>query len=119
MSIEKIIKKTMTTLSAVALISATFYAPRLNTQTYTGKINMVGASIETVEQNPSLKKYQVFTTQKNGEVKVMDNKDTYMGLKFNSKEINNELEREKTYEFTTYQIPFTRNRNILRAKEIK
>ncbi|MGE7305799.1 hypothetical protein ACQKJG_18420 [Priestia megaterium] len=75
-----------------------------------------------VKNSKEHSKYLIFTEDKDGHTKVLQNTDSTLKWKFNSSDIYAELDKGKTYKFNVYgfRIPFlSKYENIDTYEEVK
>ncbi len=108
-------------VGAVALIGGLFGGPHLDRDSYTvtvtDKERVVKKNGET-----SSSKYLVFTELQDGQTRVFENTDSFLEMKFNSSDIQGQLQEGGTYEIETYgwRIPmFSMYENIVGVNEHK
>lgn len=106
-------------LGGLALVGAV--APHFDRETYVARITKRERIVEGTGENVS-SKYLVFTELVGGKVRVFENTDSPLELKWNSSDIYGTLVEGKTYSLRTYgwRIPFlSAYENILSAEEVK
>ncbi len=111
-------KLTVAVLGAVGLLALCTVGSHLDRESYVATV-----TDKTVKRNKKGDdKYLVFTKLSDGSVRVFEDTDSFLELKFNSSDIHGELEIGKTYRIGTYglRIPvFSWYENIISVSDSK
>lgn len=97
-------------------ITAACNGAHLDRDTYVGRV-----TDKQVKRKDDTDKYLVFTKLEDGSVRVFQNTDSPLEWKFNSSDIQGELEVGKTYALRTYgwRIPFfSKYENLVSVTEV-
>ncbi len=100
----------------IALLGANS-APHLTRRTYTATVTE-----KVVKRYDKSDKYIIFTKLSEGNIRVFQNTDSLLELKFRSSDLQAKIETGKSYEIETYgwRIPlFSWYENILNVRENK
>jgi hypothetical protein len=111
-------RKTLLALTLTALpLSGCECVGHLDRETYRATV-----TDKQVKRADTTDKYLIFTKLKDGNVRVFENTDSGIELKFDSSNVYAKIEVGKTYDLRTYgfRIPyFSMYENIIDVKEIK
>lgn len=127
MKLENKLKKYAKAIGAGIVISAFIYAPRFKQDTYVATVQNCCINYEEFMKDPfsDSHKFKIRTELENGKLKILDNKNSYLRLKGNSQEVQEKIEKGKTYKFKTYGFENSLlqriygKQNIISAKQIK
>ncbi|MBI4158703.1 DUF1523 family protein [Candidatus Woesearchaeota archaeon] len=104
----------------VALLGTCSVAPHLDREVYRAKVTDKERVVKGSEDEIS-SKYLVFTKLPNGRIRVFENTDSWIELKFNSSDVYGQIRVGRTYDLGTYgwRIPIlSKYENILRVREV-